>query len=462
MAKRPTTRDRQTSPFNFFAGVGGALRRWSGARPEGNPASVPPNMFRVLENVRYYASDIVERGGQEKLTANTLGGAIRGIFDTSEGEGPSSELSDLTPTRPHLYLISNPIRHRTYDSPKNTGWTTNDFPNASYYACLAFGDRTRPDKLITRKTYVLGNGASNLSLDLREIRAGGKGHRMIATLPIVNAGDTVDTRGKALGEYRNNLWFAYTTLLSGGANAEIKVYKWDGLTATLDHTHTMLQANLVNVFLCEYREDLFLGYGGAAAAGAAVKRRLIDGTWGTIALPGGITQFYVTSMKVFKDKLYIAGADVTGVGTSVAKILVWDGSATTVARTPNPGAHPLEAVMTLEKLDGYLYFVHQSNAVGSMTNANVILGRFDGTTWTDSYKDLSGQFGDTLRIAGSLRSARGDFWLIGAKNTGGVQHSVLVRSRNGAFTGTWEEVTAAVDIPSNSFPGGGDVLLAVV
>ncbi len=75
--------------FNRFSGLAQGILRWAGARRSGNAASIPPNMFRDLENVRFEGQDIVCRGGQVKYNPDTvLEGCIDG-FIPPEYEPPT-------------------------------------------------------------------------------------------------------------------------------------------------------------------------------------------------------------------------------------------------------------------------------------------------------------------------------------------------------------------------------------
>lgn len=73
---------KRTVPgFNRFSGLAQGILRWAGARRSGNAASIPPNMFRDLENVRFEGQDIVCRGGQVKYNRNdVLEGCIDGFI----------------------------------------------------------------------------------------------------------------------------------------------------------------------------------------------------------------------------------------------------------------------------------------------------------------------------------------------------------------------------------------------
>lgn len=80
------------SVFNRFSGLAQGILRWAGARRSGNAASIPPNMFRDLENVRFEGQDIICRGGQTKYNIDdVLEGCIDG-FVPPDYEPPNYEL----------------------------------------------------------------------------------------------------------------------------------------------------------------------------------------------------------------------------------------------------------------------------------------------------------------------------------------------------------------------------------
>lgn len=400
----------------------GTMPAPGGARPQGSAAAVPPFMFRAAENVAFAGDKVIERGGQSKLNAAAFGAAVRGIFDTLEGD-----VAGLS--RPQLAFSAVDAKVYFYDVPSDALSDAAVPSSGLAFACHAFSDE------VYLCVFVAGSGVATVWV----VPPGGRGVRALFTIQI--AGVVPIGNSDYLSSYRDAIWLAMQFDKSAG-NDEIRVYSWDGQAATLDHTHDTGAAGTGYApVLAQYREDLFLGIVGGAVGPNVIKRRTVDGTWSTLGMPVGITQFSVRSMRVYKDKLYIAGDDgnPSPEGTSSAYVLVWDGAAVTVARGPiTSGVLASNKTYGLEILDGKLYYLHEHGPADFTHFSDVtIIGSYDGAVWTDAVKNLTTQFG-TEFVAGLLmRAMRSDLWVRGINSDANPR---LVRSLNGSIGGAWADV----------------------
>lgn len=168
-----------------------------------------------------------------------------------------------------------------------------------------------------------------------------------------------------------------------------KVMSWDGLTAREDLTGL----GLIPSSFCVWRDQLVMGFNDVLAIGNQLRvRSRGDSTGGTApsvwstVLATGLSN--AVNMVSYKDILYITD--------SAANVWRYDGTGVpTIVRTI-AGAQ----LTGLAVHGGYLYFGYESST------ARAIIGRFDGTTWTDSYKDMTTQDA-TLRNPTQIASYRG-------------------------------------------------------
>lgn len=393
-----------------------------GARKQGSAASVPPFMFRVAENVGYAGDKVVPRGGQDKLNAGSFNSPVRGIHDTREGDLPEISRPQLafTAIDARVYFFDVPGDELSFAEVPSTGLS---------YAAHAFGD----------EVYLCVSVAGTSSVTVWVVPPGGRGVRALFTIQVASATPVGNT--DYLATYRDAIWLAMLFDKSAG-NDEIRVYSWDGQAATLDHQHDTGAAGLFYApVMAQYREDLFLGLVGGAAGPNVIKRRTVDGAWSTLAMPGGITQFSVRSMRVFKDKLYIAGdnGNPNEDGASSAYVLVWDGAAVTVARGPIAhGGLASNKCYALEVLDGKLYYLHE-HGPADFTHASdvTIVGSYDGSVWTDALKNLTTQFTTEFVVGLFMRAMRSDLWVYGINDSANPR---LVRSQAGNIGGVWADV----------------------
>jgi len=123
----------------------------------------------------------------------------------------------------------------------------------------------------------------------------------------------------------------------------------------------------------------------------------------------------------YKDNLYIV--------ENSRDIWKYDGTTLSVVHSLPVGATD---VLALGVFGGYLFF-------GWTTTLGVVtLGRFDGTTWTDSHKNVSAFVTGATRIR-QLLEYRGDLWA----GVGAATGFRMYRSPGSDTSGTWVQTTTS-------------------
>lgn len=182
-----------------------------------------------------------------------------------------------------------------------------------------------------------------------------------ATFPVFATGMVVNSSV----EYQGYLYM--------GGLSSADVTRWNGSVLETDEASVVTAPTIMAVF----RETL-LAFGTHSC-----KKRNLDGSWSSVSMPGGVTSFKPRAAVTYKDRLYIGGYDDATDNTGV--ILTYDGTSLTVARTLTVSASSGDVgCVDLAVTFGYLYYAY--NAL-DMSVAKI--GRYDGTTWTDSHKDMN-------------------------------------------------------------------------
>jgi len=134
MPLRPPRVQGYRYPYDARTGLGGfpPLR---GVDKEADPAAIDDNEFAFLENVRINPDGIIQsRGGQVKLHAAVLTGAVEGIFEAGPrgepvvvgGSSPSPHKPPPVPPGGVVVVTLNPNGGGFYNPANNltTGWAT--------------------------------------------------------------------------------------------------------------------------------------------------------------------------------------------------------------------------------------------------------------------------------------------------------------------------------------------------
>ena len=147
-----------------------------------------------------------------------------------------------------------------------------------------------------------------------------------------------------------------------------------------------------------------------------MRHRSSSEVWSSKSLPGGIANFSCVSVIVYEGATYLFGH--TNDGADKGVVLKWLNGALTTVNGPL-GSNTL--ITGAVAYGGYIYYVHGTHTTGGTFK----VGRFDGTTFTDAYKDLATQFAATNPP--EIRNATGPIAV--------VRHGLrILANRNGLTT----------------------------
>lgn len=342
---------------------------------------------------------------------------VRGIIDVG-----GNDISEAT----KLYLSNGPVvAYNAEQAGQVDPLTVNSFFQDSLLPLVAWSARSNlfrfGDELYM---YLNGNTDGQALYRMGTSTVGGVSTTSFSrVLQVSNINTAV--------EFQGSLWMAEG---SGGSG---RVYSWDGATLTTDITGVLTG----DMIIAKYREDVIVW-------GTNTAKRRNGGAWSSITMPGGLTSFKARAAAVFKDKLYVGGIDEVGGagGAWVPRILVWDGTSCTIARSLASGSvanNNLEGVLALTVAFGQLFFAWSDT---SATAGRGIIGSYDGTTWTDTVKNLfstpstvSPPTANIMAVA-SLQEYRG-FLFAGPVRVQDAVPMLPVYADSNGLTGTWTQLT---------------------
>jgi hypothetical protein len=418
----------------FSARAGIDLPRWRGKNKQDDPGGIGDDEFQELINIRHKGTKLVNRPGLTRIHTTVLDGEVKGVFDPIlfGGGGGDPELqevagvSDCSPVTGYgtsgarLYVLGRDtcspndyiLYHFAKDqSPKlqklhlDPHDGDNHITHNGGYSIHNDGD--------SLCVMVGGNTDNVSSMTMRRLSAR---HFGTPPVPVVNvtvardlgddtldllsgASDSVAFLGKRyFGD--STEWGAATTTLI------LNVWSFDGRNIVLEDTYTATPSHTnppgaYGTALGQYREELLTAVAMERSVGAVseypdrIRKRTAGGTWSSLSLPAGVDDFAASfsRMAVYQDKLYILGhgvmpaAHATNIGGIV---LSWDGSALAVAQNTISASSDgsSQALRCPVVFNGYLYYLHSPAGA----NTTVYVGRFDGSSWTNTHKQLSTQF----------------------------------------------------------------------
>lgn len=382
------------SPLRLRLGIN--LDTFRGINLENDPGAIGDDELQLANNIRILANGkIVGRGGQEKVNTSAMSGCVDGLID--------DEMNDDDDEDSRLFYDKNGTNASTF---KVVGTKAGESPE-DVVDNLGANEFARFAEFEGR--LIACNKSSFYEID----PAIGTGTLLDTTGATAN--DT-DINGVVLHDFK--LWFAAK---------ENKVYTWDGDTVAT-----------VGTGLGGYAGNspdpggkVFRYKGDAYFTNAHVFKRYAGGTWTAVALPGSLTSFRCFGAVELLDVLYLFGADRIGAANINFVIVSYNGTATAVARTVTNeavAANSFTGVTCAVVVDDVMYFGWHNT-----TTDNVIVGRYDGTTWTNTYHDVTA---DGVSTGAPRAMAHFDrrLWMSG---TFGFP---LMRSEQDDFTDAWTEV----------------------
>lgn len=379
--------------FEFRSGNGGV---WGGMVTNGDPARNSAWNPRMLVNADIVDGEIRERPGLVKRFASVLhtNASIRNIVHANMP----------TPFRLYIVAAGCPGLSPSVGFSLNALDTEQDpeFQRMTYYS------GTASQVVVGKYNRALYVGTDS---DLRRWQAirvpWGKENLSVS-------GSTQDTplktfsgfTIKCLREFDGMLFIG----LDGGAGAS-KVVTYDGISFRDDVTG-------IDPPTCfaDYRVQ---NGGDAIVMGTSTGNNIYirpagdsPGTWTSIGTAASV------DMISYKDVLYIA--------TGGANVSSWNGTTLTAAARSPAGA---TAVLSVEVFNGLLYFSYE-------TASAAIIGKYDGSSWTDAEKNITTQFSGTTSVrtiasycgflvGGGTRSSSGRLWVSPGTTTSGTWVEVV-------------------------------------
>lgn len=358
-----------STPFEFVTGLNGF--KWRGMVTEGSPMSIPPNALRSLINGRLVGGDVLERPGLTVVTDSPLQSASACVRFFAEFH---------TATPKKLWIVTDGCP----DISASVGFSvTNfdpeqdpEFQRVVYYSSLSTSLVVAPyngvihigsDSDLRRLDLIVQDyGTENLAI------SGSEQDLTLATIPAGNITTMLEFDGKLFIGVDN------------GAGASF-IYVWDGVSLIEDINSIDPPTCMTVHHVPNGGDALFVGFGSSTNHIRYRSTGDPPGSYTTVS-PGAGTLDAV-EMLSYKDVLYIADAS--------GDVWDYDGSTLAVANSPTSAS----AVRCLATAFGFLFY-------GWHTSTTAYIGRFDGSTWADTHKDMTAQQG-TIDEVRALREYRG-------------------------------------------------------
>lgn len=386
------------NPFRLRVGMD--VPGFEGINTEQDPAAIRDSQFQHLENVRWKGGRLISRNGLAKVNSGAamLGSVI--------GGGSDATLDSPTPLSAggggggsSLVGVGGDVLYR-FDP--------------------VFGARTVPivnsssGSVLWQSAMYFVNAQVNPPVLYAFDPGGNLPPRAVAVFTAMTS--SAPYGASLCGNCADGK--LYVALTSSDAVNTMSVFSWDGKTVATEEQ----VAGFGTPIIFAYREGLIYHTGGAPSASDTWRYRNAAGTWASLGgTPGGgFSTVTPVSAAVYKDVAYIA---VNTTGATSRRILSYDGSTFTTARTVTG------ALFSLLSFDGSLLYLWDA---GGAQGGDAV-GTFDGSTWTDTAKDLSGT---SSRLA-SMIDYQNELHIVGVA---GVSAPELVRTTSRAVTGSYTTV----------------------
>lgn len=397
--------------------------KWRGMAPDIDPQNLGEDQPYLSINTRNSAGVAVQRGGQSlcvdlggKITgiATHQIGAARSLFVTGDGcPGLSAGAGS------YLGVVDQEFKDPAYVG--EAGYTA--YKNATYYATATaqivagtFGDD-------------LMFGLDNV---LKRFSAADSLQETRLNLP------TGYSSISAMIEHEGTFLIAAVGTAASGVGTSA-IFSFDGVTLT----NELSAINVVKGFGL-YRDMCAAIFDGTPNS---IRIRTAAGVWGAPVLPSAGTVKIIGSNTVsFQDKLYIPNGDEDFFALDQTGTLTRIPIATSGV---DAGGH----IMGVDVLENVMYFVWHNAAL-----TNVWIGKFDGTTWTPKFKDLTAQAtypalaqdfvasgvptGYVPGIARCIRAYRGSLVVAAIQPPAGI--AALYFSPRAAVSGTWTRIIMSI------------------
>ena len=335
---------------------------WRGMRPDKDPQTLPDDVPFLKVNTRTEGGIPVFRGGQFPIVnlGDVGAGGITGLVTHQIGAARSLFISGdgcpgISPgAGSYLGVID-----QEFADPSDTGSTS--YQNATFYvaATRKIVSATFGDELFFGLDNLLKRFSATDSLQETRLE-----------LPSAYVGIS------AMIEHEGVLLIAAVGAAALGVGTSA-IFTFDGVTLT----NVLSGINVVQGFGI-YNELAVAIFDGTPNS---IRTRNASGVWsGAIAPGAGTVKIIGSNCSSYRNKLYIPSSDEDIFTLDEASVLTQIPIATTGV---SAGGHIMGTAL-INDPDGtpVLYFLWHDAAL-----ANVYIGRYDGTTWTPQYKDLTGQ-----------------------------------------------------------------------
>lgn len=316
---------------------------------EGDPASVPPNAFRMLINVRVDDSEIKCRGGQTSMNPNdTLDGCVTGVFPP-EFEPPDAAFNRLFIAEQSSGGLDDPETHLfcPNENEEVTSFSAGDGFGAQVDGLYWSGDRLLAIRNPT------DDGAHGVVDEYRAETSSGVTDLIVAEPP---AGIDLEWEGSVGGVViAQGTYYVSRSFADVDPAEEKRVEKVQFGATDFEFANELAEdfADYTASFITAAVDGRVYWFGKNSATAALRVRSPATGSWSTVSFPSGFFPFESFHANAWHAaKLYIAGLN----GTDLV-ICAYDPVANTIsaARTIS-GTSVDHCPMAAHK--GVLYFAY--------------------------------------------------------------------------------------------------------
>lgn len=397
MAKQQPELGRK-SPIRLRLGVD--IDTFRGVNKENDPGAIHDTEFQDLVNARVLANGkVVGRGGQERIITDPMDGCVVDIVDDDPPYEPSAS---------RLY----------YDVPGNLSHSRSVWGADSLDVHNFIGEVDMLEEYSRRfASYggqLLVSRASTRAMESVNLETGETTVEFQELDDFIRAFAYFDFGDPEEGD---------KLIVAISDDATDKVKQWGGGGSVTEIGSGINGPDLLMPRLCtseNVHDDLFY-------ANTDRLKRYNAGAWTNIALPGGLTKWQTRDLVDggSLNRVFLCGYD--DLATDVGKILSYDGATATVART----IANCTVVSAGAMLGSIFHYAWTHSGTGQVN-----IGRYDGSTWNDTYKNLTGDFAG---IAGPVYR----LYVFNSNlhaGLGGSGTHKLLRSHSGSVSGTWRSV----------------------
>ncbi len=383
------------SPYRLR--LGQQIDRFRGINREADPGAIRDDELQDARNIRLTASgQIVPRGGKAKVNASAMSGCVEGLID------------DEDPTIATIFAgVDGSGAQHIFK-----------FPISLREDAVAAGDGTLGSP---RGTYLNQGVYVRTSGGQRQVSALSLGEVKTSLFNLDSATYQIPSSSAELG---TNLFVAV------GAGGTATLFKWDGTTNTVEDTVGPAPLSAPTDVIVRSGEVYWIADESGSPGTGVVRRRTSAGAWSNYVSYSGLPESldFLTYYSV-DGHLYA----VVNSHPPVRIYRITSGAVTLVNTITGAGFN------AWAQFNGYLYYLLYDPSLGGFT-----LGRFNGTTWDNTYKVAPFDDDGLNSDAASIIAAGPN--LVALRDVGGV---AAIHASTGTDTTTWRSIeTTAFSIGS--------------